>query len=91
MLDLAINNGLLVDPVQQHVAPGAIGVEGGRIAVRAQGDLRARTVIDAGGAMVCPGFIDVHGHLDGDAYTGLLSLRQGVILFQNIIAQTEDK
>ncbi|MDR3590509.1 MAG: amidohydrolase family protein [Negativicutes bacterium] len=28
--------------------------------------------------MVCPGFIDIHGHVDLDRYCGELSLRQGI-------------
>ncbi len=79
MLDLAIVNGTLIDPERRTALPGFIGVEGERIACVGSGPAPAAlAVIDADGAMVCPGFIDVHGHLEGDAYTGLLSLRQGV-------------
>jgi len=35
-------------------------------------------VLDAAGCMVCPGFIDPHSHIDGDVYTGTLSLLQGI-------------
>jgi N-acyl-D-amino-acid deacylase len=79
MLDLVIADGLPLDPERDAVSPGYVGVQDGRIAAVGGGPVpAARAVVDAAGAMVCPGFIDVHGHLDGDIRTGLLSLRQGV-------------
>ncbi len=79
MLDLLIADGLLICPEGLTQTPGYVGVEGGRIACIGTGQPpAARRVIDAKGAMVCPGLIDPHGHLDGHPYAGLLSLHQGV-------------
>lgn len=79
MLDLLIVDGLLIDPERRTATPGYVGIEHGRIACTGSGSTPpARAVIDAAGHMVCPGFIDVHGHLDGDVRTGMLSLHQGV-------------
>ncbi|SFM19332.1 N-acyl-D-amino-acid deacylase family protein [Pelosinus propionicus] len=35
-------------------------------------------MFDVEGKIVCPGFIDIHGHVDWDDYCGELSLRQGI-------------
>lgn len=79
MLDLVIVDGLLIDPERLVAEPGYVGIEHHRIACIGSGSPPpARSVIDAAGNMVCPGFIDVHGHLDGHVRTGLLSLHQGV-------------
>lgn len=78
MYDLVIREGLLVDPAQGSIRPGNIGVQAGRIAAIANVPLSGREEIHAGGAYVCPGLIDPHGHLDGAPYPGLLSLQQGV-------------
>lgn len=52
--------------IEKIAAPGEIAPpEGARM-------------LDASGCMVCPGFIDPHSHIDGDAYTGTLSLLQGI-------------
>lgn len=50
-------------------------------AVAAPGEIappEEATRLDASGCMVCPGFIDPHSHIDGDRYTGTLSLLQGI-------------
>ncbi|MDO5377192.1 MAG: amidohydrolase family protein [Clostridia bacterium] len=50
-------------------------------AVAAPGELtppEGARLLDASGCMVCPGFIDPHSHIDGDVYTGTLSLLQGI-------------
>ena len=64
MYDLKIVNGLIISGVEGE-APlaGSVAVRDGRIAAvdgRLSGD--ARRVLDAGGAVVCPGFIDLHTH-----------------------------
>lgn len=78
MLDLLIRGGDVVDPRRKTRTCANVGVRDGKIAFVSEREEDARRVIDAAGCIVCPGFIDPHGHLDGDAYTGELSLRQGV-------------
>lgn len=78
MLDLLIRGGDVVDPKRKSRLKQNVGVKDGKIAFVSEREQDARRVIDAAGCIVCPGFIDPHGHLEGDPYTGLLSLRQGV-------------
>lgn len=59
--DLLITNARLLD----STAPTDIGVQDGRIAAIAPGLPReAGEVVDAGGCLVSPGFIETHIHLD---------------------------
>ena len=62
---LCINNGYVIDPQTKTARVAHVGVENGKIAVISDEALEGETVIDAGGHVVCPGFIDVHGHVDG--------------------------
>ena len=79
MSKLFISGGIVVDPEKMLRYPADILLEDGRIA--ALGSLEApedAQMIDARGLFVCPGFVDPHGHIDGDVYTGELSLLQGI-------------
>ncbi len=68
MLDIVIRNGLIVDGTGAVPRAGDVGIRDGRIvAVGAVGE-EATRVIDAGGRIICPGFIDVHTHLDAQAF-----------------------
>ncbi len=65
MFDLKIIDGLLLDGTGAPACRMDLGITGERIT--AMGDLHAaesRTVINAKGQMVCPGFIDTHSHSD---------------------------
>lgn len=78
MFDTVITGGLVVNPrtLQNHLLN--VGIKDGRIACISRDPLCGEKTVNAAGCIVCPGFIDVHGHLDGDAYAGELSLRQGI-------------
>lgn len=66
--DILIVNGTVVDGTGAAGKPLDVGLSGERI--RALADLQgqsARTVIDATGCIVAPGFVDIHSH--GDTFT----------------------
>lgn len=69
--DLLIRGGTLIDPAQSISARRDVAFHGGVVAAVAQtltGD--ATDVIDAGGALVTPGLIDLHTHVYHGLVTG---------------------
>ena len=65
-MDLVIRNARILDGTGAALREGDVAVVGGRInAVGAVGDVDAATTIDAAGAVLSPGFVDVHTHDDG--------------------------
>lgn len=65
--DVKITDGLVYDGDGGEPARTDIGVKDGRIAEIGKCEAAADRVIDAGGAIVTPGFIDLHTHYDGQA------------------------
>lgn len=65
--DLLIHNARIVDGTGAPAVRGSIGVRGGRIVAVGEVTGIAETVIDAGGAVAAPGFIDVHTHSENIA------------------------
>ena len=64
-VDLVIKNGRIADGTGSPVYTSDIAIDGGRIFDIGQlGELRAKKIIDAGGKLVSPGFIDIHTHND---------------------------
>ena len=78
MLTMAINHGIVIDTRGRTSRKLNVGLEGSRIAVLSEEPLSAEREIDASGYYVAPGFIDVHGHIDGVLYPAELSACQGV-------------
>src|ERR1700722_2126821 len=65
--DLIIRSGLVVDGNGGEPFTGDVAVDGGVIAAVGSVSGRARQEIDADGAVIAPGFVDVHTHYDGQA------------------------
>ena len=63
--DLKITDGLVHDGDGGEPAQTNIGVKDGRIAEIGKCAAEADRTVDAGGAIVTPGFIDLHTHYDG--------------------------
>ena len=64
MYDVLIRNGKVVDGAGNPWFRADIGIRDGRIAAIGNLGVRAETVIDVEGMVVCPGFIDMHSHSD---------------------------
>ncbi len=68
--DLLIRGGTVVDGTGAAVRTADVAVEAGRIVevgMLADGPGMAARTIDADGALVTPGFVDIHTHYDGQA------------------------
>jgi N-acyl-D-aspartate/D-glutamate deacylase len=75
--DVVIANGRVIDPERHLDEVRWVGINGGTIRAISETALRGRTVIDAKGLVVTPGFIDLHEHgQDFEAYT--FQARDGV-------------
>ena len=61
MKELLLKNARIIDPARNIDEMGCIGIAEGKIV--APETLETPKVIDLGGKVVCPGFIDVHVHL----------------------------
>ncbi|MEB2361551.1 MAG: amidohydrolase family protein [Bryobacterales bacterium] len=60
--DLVIAGGRVMDPESGLNAVRHIGIRGGRIEAISESPLSGKDVIQAGGSIVAPGFIDLHAH-----------------------------
>ena len=65
MHDLVIRGGILVDGSGSARRAGDLAIDGDRITQVGGHAGAARRVIEAGGALVTPGWVDVHTHYDG--------------------------
>ena len=60
--DVVILNGRVLDPESNLDAVRSVGINGRTIAAVSTERLTGRTTLDAAGAIVVPGFIDLHAH-----------------------------
>lgn len=66
--DLIIANGLIVDGTGSAAYEGSIAIDQGRIVALGRLDGSARRTIDAAGAVIAPGFVDIHTHYDAQIF-----------------------
>ncbi|MBK9153885.1 MAG: amidohydrolase family protein [Chloracidobacterium sp.] len=64
--DIVFANGRVMDPESNLDAVRNVGIRNGKIAAISTRPLRGRTVIDAKGLVIAPGFIDLHAHGQDD-------------------------
>ena len=60
--DIVLANGRVLDPATNLDAVRYVGIQAGKIAAVSETPLSGRTVVDAKGLVVAPGFIDLHSH-----------------------------
>jgi N-acyl-D-aspartate/D-glutamate deacylase len=65
--DIVIRGGTVVDGTGSPPRTADIALDGGVIVAVGTVHERARRVVDADGAIVTPGFVDIHTHYDGQA------------------------
>ena len=67
MLDLVIRGGMVFDGLGSPGRTADIGIRAGKIEEIGKVTSGSRDTIDAAGALVMPGFVDIHTHYDGQA------------------------
>ncbi len=67
MHDVVIRGGTVIDGTGGAARSGDVAIAGGRIVEVGRVTGRARREVAADGAVVAPGFVDVHTHYDGQA------------------------
>jgi len=67
MHDLLIRGGRVADGLGSPLFEADVAITDGRISAVGKIDGDAREVLDAKGAVVAPGFVDIHTHYDGQA------------------------
>ena len=87
--DVVILNGRVIDPETKLDAVRSVGITGGTIEAVSDGTLRGRTVIDARGLVIAPGFIDLHSH-GQDAANYVLKAADGVTTALELEVGTAD-
>ena len=76
--DVAIVGGRVIDPANGLDAVRTVAIRGDRIAAIIDGPVAARTVLDAGGMVVAPGFIDLLASYPNDDESGIFKVTDGV-------------
>src|SRR5579863_6438460 len=60
--DVVITNGRVMDPESGLDGVRTVGISGGKLRAISAESLQGKTILDAKGLVVAPGFIDLHEH-----------------------------
>jgi N-acyl-D-aspartate/D-glutamate deacylase len=77
--DIVILNGRVIDPESRSDSIRNVGISNGAIKTVTTNKLQGRTVIDARGLVVSPGFIDLHQHGQPAKYAEKIKLQSGLL------------
>jgi N-acyl-D-amino-acid deacylase len=78
MYDIVIRNGTIIEPKTGVQTVGNIAVQGGKICEITREKITGKKEIDASDRIVCPGFVDIHSHLNYPLAPAWMSVRQGI-------------
>ena len=78
MYDIVFCSARVVDTLHKTSCIANVAVQNGKIAAISTNTLCAKREIDAAGLVLSPGFVDVHSHIDGNAYASRLPVLQGI-------------
>ncbi|HEX9100821.1 MAG TPA: amidohydrolase family protein, partial [Polyangia bacterium] len=100
MFDVVIEGGLVFDGTGAPGVRANVAIAGGKVAAVADGPLPAARTIDARGAWVMPGFVDVHTHYDAELLAapslsesirhGVTTVTVGSCSISTILSEPED-
>ena len=76
MHDLVIRSGIVVDGTGAERFGADVAIDGGVITQVGAVTGPARQTIDADGRIVCPGWVDIHTHYDGQVDVGRRTWRR---------------
>ena len=87
--DVVIANGRVIDPESRLDAVRFVGIRNGKIEAVSTMPINGKTVLDARGLVVAPGFIDLHAHGQDDENYRIFAL-DGVTTALELEVGTED-
>jgi len=100
MFDVVIDNGLFFDGTGAPGELANVAISNGRVAAIGQEPFEAARRIDAGGAWVMPGFLDLHTHYDAELLAapsltesirhGVTTVTVGSCSISTILSEAED-
>ncbi|HEX8953486.1 MAG TPA: amidohydrolase family protein [Polyangia bacterium] len=100
MFDVVIEGGLVFDGTGAPGVRANVAIAGGKVAAVADGPLPAARTVDARGAWVMPGFVDVHTHYDAELLAapslsesirhGVTTVTVGSCSISTILSEPED-
>src|SRR5579862_7069642 len=88
-LDIVIRGGRVIDPESGLDAVRNVGIAGGKIAAVSDAELQGRTMLDASGLVVAPGFIDILAH-GMDRLNNRVQAQDGVTTVLALEGETAD-